>query len=284
MSNPSAPAARRGTAEMMETNPFRIPADSEAIYAPRFEAGWNAQKPETRFLVCEAMDGFEAFNIFACNFGAPFLAEMECIRFGEREDRFLECIAGKVDEGYGLLMLGPRAFSCRQHLFAAPLYKKIAKKLSLSLLVVPTIRWPISRILVLVQGEQKDEAAVDWGVRLARANNGDVTLLPILPPVPVLYQGLGRTGSGLPELLSTETMLGQNLRRAAARLVAEDLGGTLRLHHGLQEMQIRIELLEQDHDLIVVGTEDPHWFRKATFGPNLCHLVQWADRPVLLAK
>ncbi len=274
----------RGIPDASETNPCLVQGDSVTIDALRFDASSNAANPENRFLVCETMDGFEAFNSYARSFGDLFRAQMDSVRFTENHDLCLGSIRRKADEGYGLLILGPQAYSYRKHPFASTLHERVAEDLSICLLVVPEPRWPISKILVLIKGEENDCVAVEWGVRLAQASKAEISLLALVPPVPVLYQGLGRISSGLPELLSTETRLGQHLRWAAARLVAEGLDGAVRLGQGLQEWQIRHELLVQDHDLVVVGAEDQDWLRKTIFGANPCPLLQWADRPVLVAK
>jgi hypothetical protein len=278
------PKKSNGTTETWDSRSCLIENESKEIESLRNDVSWNVGNPEHRFLICETTEGFENFQRYAHRIAALFHAQTQRVDLLEDQNHCLRNIRKKASEGYGLLILGPQAKSCRKHLLAPRFYEMLARELSIALLVVPKTRWPISRILVLVQGETHDGAAVEWGIHLAKVSHAEISLLAIVPQVPVMVQGLGRFNSGLPELLSTGTPLGQHLRWAAGRLVDESLDGTIQLHQGLPELQIRGELLNMDHDVLVVGAEDQDWFRRIVFSGYSCRLMQWLDRPMLIAK
>ena len=278
------PKACGGLTEAWDSHACFIESRGKEIESLRKDVRWIEGNPEHRFLLCETLEGFEAFQGYAYCFADLFHAQMQRVDFHEEQALCLNNIREKIAEGYGLLMLGPQAKSCRKHLLAPHFHETLAKELSISLLVVPNTRWPISRILVLIQGEAHVDAAVEWGIRLAKASHAEITLLSIVPQPPVMVQGMKRFGSGLPELLSTETRLGQHLHWAAGRLVDEGLDGTLQLNHGLPEWELRGELLDRDHDIVVMGAEDQDWLRRIGFTRYACRLLQWLDRPLLIAK
>jgi nucleotide-binding universal stress UspA family protein len=284
MADTKVPQACGGTAEAWASHSRFIESNYKAIESLRNGFKWSVGNPEHRFLVCETEAGFETFQNFAHRIADLFHAQMQRVDFHEDQALCLREIRKKVSVGYGLLMLGPQVKSCRKHLLAPRFHEMLAKELSISLLVVPKMRWPISKILILIQVETHDEAAMEWGMRLAKASHAEITLLAIVPQVPVMYQGFNRFSRGLPDLLSKETKLSQHLRWAAGRLVDEGLDGTVQLRQGLPEWEIRGELLDQDHDIVVVGAEDRDWLRRIAFNGYSCRLMQWLDRPMLIAK
>lgn len=154
----------------------------------------------------------------------------------------------------------------------------------LAVLVARCPRWPLKRMLLIIQGARVDDAAVEWVVRLARASSSAVTVLAVVPPLPAMYKGLSRMGQGLPALLATDTALGRGMRQVARQLVAWEIDGTLRLRQGVPDLQIRREVIEVDPDLVVVGTRPCARSVRRLAGDLVQPLVRWADRPVLVAQ
>jgi nucleotide-binding universal stress UspA family protein len=162
--------------------------------------------------------------------------------------------------------------------------------LPLALLAARQPRWPLKKILLVLCGEERDSAAVAWTVFLARRSGSAVTILAMVPPVPATVGQCSATHQGLPALLSNDTPLGWQVRRAARHLADWEVKGSLRLRQGPPDWQIRREIAEGDYDLIVVAaTRCPRWLHWQTrvslgLGQNLLgHILHWADRPVLVA-
>jgi nucleotide-binding universal stress UspA family protein len=162
--------------------------------------------------------------------------------------------------------------------------RKAAERVPTSLLVTPRPRWPLKRMLLIIRGEEMDDVAVDWIVRLARPSGAAVTALTIVPPIPAMYHGMARMQQGLAALLDGDSALGQQMHRAAQRLADWEIKSTLRLCQGPLDLVIHREMAEGDYDLIVVTAERHHRWLRWLLGELVGSLLRWADRPVLIAK
>jgi nucleotide-binding universal stress UspA family protein len=157
------------------------------------------------------------------------------------------------------------------------------RKVPTALLVAQEPRWPLTRILLLLWGEEADQAAVDWVVRLAQPSGSAVTVLVVVPPVPAMYGGMAGMKQGLPELLATNTPLGRQLCQAARNLAKCQVESTLRLRQGPPDWQVGRELVEREYDLIALAARPRrrwlHWLREEP----VSLLVRKTNRPVLVA-
>ncbi|HSJ57406.1 MAG TPA: hypothetical protein VLC95_09515 [Anaerolineae bacterium] len=143
-------------------------------------------------------------------------------------------------------------------------------------------RWPLRRILLVMGSARGDQTAVDWTVRVARPGASSVTVLTIVPPAPTMYGRRGQMDQGLPAILASGSPLGQRMREAAHRLVECEVEATLRLRAGPPEWQVCHEIVEGEHDLVVLAVDRPHrwlrWLEEELIGP----LLQRIDRPFLI--
>lgn len=145
-------------------------------------------------------------------------------------------------------------------------------------------RWPLENILLVLWGEESDEVALDWVVRLAQPSGSTVTILAVVPPVPAMYGRRAGMDSSLPTLLASATPLGHHLRCAAQRLVDCDIEGTLRLRQGVPDWQICREMVQGDPDLVAVATKPRQWWRRWLAGDAVDPLLGKIDRPLLIAE
>lgn len=284
MANPNDSKARDAIAAALGTTPCFVQGDQKIIDALLAKVWSDEVGPQRKFLVCVNPSRFEEVNSFAHGLGSLLHAEIEHLELIEESGFFLNTLARKAEEGYDLIILGPRGQSLNKSLFSRPISERILRQMPISLLVIRRIRWPLSRMLILLRGEEADRLTVDWGVCLAQACNAAITILAIVPSVPIMYQGLKRFEVGLHELLSTESKLGKRLRWAAERLVEENLEGTLRLRQGPQEWQSRYELSVGDYDLIIVAADPEDWLHRTVMGGLAYPLLHWTERPVLIVK
>lgn len=197
----------------------------------------------------------------------------------------LDALAEEVGRaGYDLVILGEPHQSLVERLLSGPAGRRVADRVPTSLLVARRPRWPLRRMLLVMRGEETDDEAVDWMVRLAQPSSAAVTVLAVVPPLPAMYHDMARMEQGLAALLATDTALGRQMRRVARRLVNWEIEGTLRLRQGPPDWQIRREVAEGDYDLIAIAAE-PHgpWLRRL-LGEVIGPLLRCADRPVLIAK
>lgn len=149
-----------------------------------------------------------------------------------------------------------------------------------SILFARQPRWPVRRVLFVVRDHEYDPAALSWVEKLAASGRAAVTLLPVsaLP-------GWGRREDVLPrawDALATDTDEGMALHRYAERLRARGIHGAISWRAGSSLDQVRREARATGHDLIVIGAE-PAGGRRS-LGGFIGSLLQWADRPVLVAR
>ena len=161
---------------------------------------------------------------------------------------------------------------------------KLIYRMPTSLLVARNPRWPIKKMLLVIRNEDTDEAAIDWAVIMARRCDAAITVLPILPPVPLMYAGLNRMRYNMSTLLATDCPLGRKLRQITRRLNEWEIKGTLRLRDETPDLQIRAELTEGNYDLIIIACEPRKCWWNYVFGGLVTSLIDWAEQPVLVAK
>jgi len=164
-----------------------------------------------------------------------------------------------------------------------PCGQAIAKS-STSFLLARRPRWPIRSILLILRIEKTDEAAVDWLARLAQPGETAVTILPMVPSLPIMYRMGDRIQTGLDVLLSPNTPSGQHLRHIAKQLKQWQIEGTLHLRHGEPDWQIRSEVAEGNYDMVLIGAEPHGRFFRFLVGELVTPILRWIDRPLLIAQ
>jgi len=153
-----------------------------------------------------------------------------------------------------------------------------------SLLVVRNPRWPIEKMLLVIRNEDTDEAAIDWAVLMARRCDAAITVLPVVPPIPLMYAGLKRMNYSPTTLLASNCPLGRKIRQITHRLNEWEIKGMLRLCDETPDLLIQSEVSEGDYDLIVIASEPHNRIRKWVLGNMMNTLLKWTDRPVLIAQ
>lgn len=124
-------------------------------------------------------------------------------------------------------------------------------QLSSFMAVPPRPIWPIKRILlVLPDSKTKSDLAVSWTEKLAGPGNISVTVLPVLPQVPLCYGSF--LHNNLDAILAGTDQLGVKLRQIAKRFRGENIRGVCKLRDGDPVTQIRDEINTSQPDLIIM--------------------------------
>lgn len=161
--------------------------------------------------------------------------------------------------------------------------RREATSLPLAVLVAQQPRWPLHRILLVVQGQGTDDNAVEWVVRLAWRSGSRVTALAVVPPMPGMYGRRGRLSQGLPELLTSSTKLGQQMRRVARHLVDWEIESSLCLCEGVPERQVQRMMIEGEYDLLAVAASPHTVLSRCLAGDLSGSLLRRMERPLLIA-
>jgi len=170
-----------------------------------------------------------------------------------------------------------------QKLFNKLKLRNFFEALPASILVVKSPRWPLEKILlVLRDGSELHDSAVDWSLRLAQSSHSELTVIPLVPPVPEMYGTWIQ--HRLPALLAANDPLGKKFRWIAHRFASGKINATFRLRDGLPMDQLRSELLEGDPDLIILPTETQSQAQRWIEGEVIQPLLDWIDRPLLITK
>jgi nucleotide-binding universal stress UspA family protein len=286
MADPDDNVACEALKTVLDTPPYVVRCDPAEINARLAEIWPQEEQCLLRVLVC-TQDSTIADEVQAYMRGLCDLlgASIDVFQVVGRIGASLDALAEEVQRGgYQLVILLEPDQSPAERLFLGPVVSRVVDRVPASLLIARRPRWPLRRMLLVAQGKEADDSAVDWIVRLARPSGATVTVLTVVPPLPAMYNWEVRMQQGLAALLATNTALGRQLRRIARRLVDEGIEGTLRLREGPPDWQIRHELIEGDYDLIAITAETrARWLRRLV-GEVTAPLLGSADRPVLVVK
>jgi nucleotide-binding universal stress UspA family protein len=281
MANPDDALARETVTNALGAPSYVVGGDPLAIDTLLAEVWPELFRRSLRLLVCaHACPNADEVLTFARALGGLLDAHLSYLEPLEGSDTGCEALArATVGGAYDLAIWGEA-----ERLLSAPAYGEAAERVPAARLMARQPRWPLKRLLMVVQGKDVDEVTVDWVVRLARPSGAAVTALAVVPPLPAMYGGCARMQQGLDALLTTDTALGRQMRRVARWLVDWEVEGTLRLRQGAPDQQIRREITTGDYDLIAVAARPRDRWRRWLLGDGVAPLLRWADRPVLIAQ
>lgn len=258
------------------------PATIDALLA---EVWPEALQRSLNLLACTRDDAASETLNFVQSVATLLAAHLSyyCPLGGDETD--YEDLARAVERGCYDLVFWEEAGQCLgRRLISGPMFNRVRKQTEAAVLVLRRPRWPLKRLLLLIQDGERDDPALDWAVRLARPSGASVTALAVTPPAPAMYGQCARMQQGLDAVLATSTPLGRQMRRVARWLVEWDVRATLLLRQGMPDHEIRREVAQGDYDLIVVSDQYNEWWRRCLNRDWSACLPVWADQPVLFAK
>ena len=283
MVDPDDAAAREAVATALGTTPCVVRGAPATIDALLAETWPEEDRRALRLLICCRPAGPTADEISAYGqaMGVLLGAHVSYLKMAEGRHPMLDTLTDEVDRvGYHLVILGEPDQLLAESLSSDLMDRSVVDAVPTSLVIARQPRQPLRRRLLVIWGEETDDEAVDWVVRLARPSGAAVTVLAMASPALTMYHAMARIEQGLSALLTQDTTLGLQTRRVARRLANWEIEGTLRLRQGAPDWQIRLEMAEGHHDLIVVAAEAYDGLPGGVISP----LLRWADRPVLIAK
>jgi nucleotide-binding universal stress UspA family protein len=221
---------------------------------------------------------------YAQEIGQALGSQVDCWRAVEHDEKLEELLIQAQKDCDLLFLSEPAQLNFLSRLLNRSVYRKILDAVPASLWLARQPRWPIESILLIVRGEEGEEAAEEWTIRLAQAFDADVTVQIISPAAPGMYREGSRIQTRLDILLATDAPVGVQLRRILRRLQSANIEGRLQQHWGTPNEQIEREIAAADHDLVVIGAEKQSKFWRWWLGELVEPLVRWLDRPILIVR
>jgi nucleotide-binding universal stress UspA family protein len=286
MAHPDDAVARDAVLAALGPASCVVEAEPRAIDALLTEIWGNETRHRLHLMGCDHPDSAaDGVWDYALALGDLLGARVSSLNT-EKEIEALEM--GRKGAGCDLIVFGNRRHRLIRHLLSRPASDgeliSRPRPLPFAVVVAQQPRWPLKSILLVLWGAASDKAAVDWAVHLAKPSGCSVTVLAVVPPVPIMYSQRAGMHPGLSVLLTSDTLLGQQMRRTARRLAECEIEGTLRLRQGLPDRQICREIAQGDHDLIVMATRPCRWALRQLKGDPICSLLSRVGRPMLLTE
>lgn len=162
--------------------------------------------------------------------------------------------------------------------------KQLLKWMPTSLLILRGLRWPLRKILLVLRDSEFDHAAIAWMGRIASKSSAAVTVLPILAPLPHLFDRISFEQRWLIHLLNNECPLSERLRRVFQCFEDQKIQGSLRFRHGTIAEQMSKEIGNGSYDLIITAADTTQSIMHRMMGELVNPLLSLSDVPVLIAK
>ncbi|MBV9490622.1 MAG: universal stress protein [Verrucomicrobia bacterium] len=196
-----------------------------------------------------------------------------------------EIVKRTHETNYDLVVIGARRRATERGAILAAKAYRIIEAIEPPVLVAVGDDRELKRLLVCTQGGACIETAVQFTGQLARSLSATVTLLTVLPNLGGIHVGLLRREADAEALLRSNSALARDLRAEKRNLEASGVQVGVRLRYGLVTEEILKELVEGNHDLVVVGAcPDPNAWRRYLIGNVTREVVHRADRPVLVVR
>lgn len=182
-----------------------------------------------------------------------------------------------------VLVQAPKVSWIQRVLGRSPLRRLIAQT-NAPVLVAHRPRQPFRRLLLALRDEPPDRAAISWALCLAETSVAEITILPVVPSLPILYRMGSRGQPELDVLLAPNTPIGRTIRQVVTAMVEVKLPGAVRQQRGPPVWQIQREMAQGNHDLLVIGAESGGRFYRWLVGELVPPLLRWGNFPILIAR
>jgi nucleotide-binding universal stress UspA family protein len=200
-------------------------------------------------------------------------------------DPVTEIVQWTRDHAYDLVAIGAERRGAQEFFLPSAKAYAITEAISPPVLVVPSGRPQLKRILICSGGGPYIENAVKFAIEIAKALSAEIALLNVIPQPPAMHGTLYRRQQDVEALLKSDSALARNLRNEKRMIEDAGVPATIRIGHGIVIDQILTEVMQGDHDLVVAGS----WairdrWRAYVIGNITREIVNRTDRPVLVIR
>lgn len=153
------------------------------------------------------------------------------------------------------------------------------------ILYVPHVCLPMRRLLICIGGLGYEVTAENLAIRLAVANQTEVTLLHVVPPIDLEYSMAREIRAHWQDLVHTDTLPGRNLRKALDAVRAAGLKGAIKARQGNVVEEILSEIKDGNYDLVCMGSPYSTHALRTLYTPNVTdEVAESVTCPVLTAR
>lgn len=194
-------------------------------------------------------------------------------------------------EGYDLVIFERKEKAFSQHILSGvseailgPPVVRILAASETPVLRIEKESRALEKVLILVDGSVGSIWAVEDGGEIASLAGAEVTVLLVVPQIPVMFTGLEEMEENVEEMLHTRTIEARTLRRAVRALTKLGVKARLKIRRGEASDEILEEIGSGYYDLVVLGTRRLASRRKYIFGSVAQEILSRTSIPLLLVK
>ncbi len=196
-----------------------------------------------------------------------------------------EVIQEQASSAPYLTVVGRLGRPLLQQWIAGRSFRHILADVSTPLIYVPSVRWPLKRVLVCSGGLKYASSLARFSFYLAKATGARVTLLHVVEPATLDYTLAQEVEKHWEKLLETDTPQGRNLKKMYDEALAAGLETDVRLRHGNVIHEIQEELKGGEYDLIGLGSPYSSRSLRHYYMPNVtAEVAESVGIPVLTVR
>jgi len=192
-------------------------------------------------------------------------------------------IIDEAKKNYDLIVLGSHGMSSIKRFLFGDVAYRIVQCVEIPALIVRERRNKLRKILMCCGGSKYSREVMNFGVKIARAINAEVTLLHVLPNVPEMFRSFG-IDETVEQFLKIDTPESRILKETAKLLEKNSIGANIELRHGFPPEEILKEAEGGDYDMIIIGSHGMFGVRRFLLGAVAYKVVQHSRIPCLLVK
>lgn len=203
------------------------------------------------------------------------------VRNGEAEN----VIPEKANTGNYITVVSPLGRTQIRRLIVGRSIRPLMERVQGPILYVPELRLPLKKILISAGGLGYEANAENLAIRVAAANQADVTILHVVPPTDLDYPTTRSIRGHTKDLAQSNTLPGRSLRHALE--IAQNAGLNARAiaRQGIIVEEIVAELKEGNYDLVCMGSSYSAHTLRQYYAPQItAEVAEAAHCPVLTAR
>jgi nucleotide-binding universal stress UspA family protein len=203
------------------------------------------------------------------------------VRNGEAE----QVIPEKSNSGNYITVVSPFGRPPIRRLFTGRSIRPLMEKIRAPILYVPELRLPLKKVLISAGGLGYEAAAENLALKIASANQADVTILHVIPPTDLDYPTTRSLRGHTEDLAETNTLPGRSLRHALEMAQEAGLNARAIGRQGIIVEEILSEVHDGGYDMVCMGSSYSGHTLRQYYAPNItAEVADSVHCPLLTAR